>query len=52
METRSNFVLVGTVTLALLVGALLFIVWIAGLSSGTNKCYDIYFPAVGGINKG
>jgi phospholipid/cholesterol/gamma-HCH transport system substrate-binding protein len=52
MGTRSNFVLVGTVTLALLVGALLFIVWIAGLSSGTNKCYDIYFPAVGGINKG
>jgi len=52
METRSNYVLVGTVTLALLVGALLFIVWIAGLSSGTNKCYDIYFPAVGGINKG
>ena len=52
METRSNYVLVGTVTLALLVGALLFIVWIAGLSSGANKCYDIYFPAVGGINKG
>ena len=52
METRSNYVLVGTVTLALLVGALLFIAWIAGLSSGTNKCYDIYFPAVGGINKG
>jgi phospholipid/cholesterol/gamma-HCH transport system substrate-binding protein len=36
----------------LLVGTLLFIVWIAGLSSKTTKCYDIYFPAVGGINKG
>jgi phospholipid/cholesterol/gamma-HCH transport system substrate-binding protein len=52
METRSNYVMVGTVTVALLIGALLFIVWIAGLSSGANKCYDIYFPAVGGINKG
>jgi phospholipid/cholesterol/gamma-HCH transport system substrate-binding protein len=52
METRSNYVMVGTVTVALLIGALLFIVWIAGVSSGANKCYDIYFPAVGGINKG
>src|SRR6185369_8660458 len=30
----------------------LFIVWLAGLSNKTTKCYDIYFPAVGGINKG
>jgi phospholipid/cholesterol/gamma-HCH transport system substrate-binding protein len=52
METRSNYVMVGAVTVALLIGALLFIVWLAGLSSQTTKCYDIYFPAVGGINKG
>jgi phospholipid/cholesterol/gamma-HCH transport system substrate-binding protein len=52
METRSNYVMVGAVTLALLVGTLLFIVWLAGLGGNTNKCYDIYFPAVGGINKG
>ena len=52
METRSNYVLVGAVTVALLAGVLLFIVWLAGLSSKTTKCYDIYFPAVGGINKG
>ncbi|MGH9547939.1 MAG: MlaD family protein [Terriglobales bacterium] len=52
METRSNYVMVGAVTVALLIGTLLFIVWLAGLSSKTNKCYDIYFPAVGGINKG
>ena len=52
METRSNYVLVGAVTVALLAGVLLFIVWLAGLSSTTKKCYDIYFPAVGGINKG
>jgi phospholipid/cholesterol/gamma-HCH transport system substrate-binding protein len=44
--------MVGAVTVALLAGVLLFIVWLAGLSGGSNKCYDIYFPAVGGINKG
>jgi phospholipid/cholesterol/gamma-HCH transport system substrate-binding protein len=52
METRSNYVMVGAVTVALLIGALLFIVWLAGLSSKTSKCYDVYFPAVGGIDKG
>jgi phospholipid/cholesterol/gamma-HCH transport system substrate-binding protein len=52
METRSNYIMVGAVTVALLIGTLLFIVWLAGLSSKTTKCYDIYFPAVGGINKG
>ncbi|HEX3422240.1 MAG TPA: MlaD family protein [Sphingomicrobium sp.] len=52
METRSNYVMVGAVTVALLIGTLLFIVWLAGLSSKTSKCYDIYFPAVGGIAKG
>ena len=52
METRSNYVMVGVVTVALLVGTLLFIVWLAGLSGKSSKCYDIYFPAVGGIDKG
>ena len=53
METRSNFVLVGAVTLALLVGTLLFIVWLSGVSSEERKCYDIYFAqGVGGLNKG
>jgi phospholipid/cholesterol/gamma-HCH transport system substrate-binding protein len=52
VETRSNYVMVGAVTLALLAGVLLFIVWLAGFSAQTNKCYDIYFPAVGGIDKG
>lgn len=52
METRSNYVMVGAVTVALLIGTLLFIVWLAGLSSKASKCYDIYFPAVGGIDKG
>ena len=53
METRSNYVMVGAVTVALLVGTLLFIVWLAGLSNKTTKCYDIYFSqGVGGLNKG
>ena len=53
METRSNYVLVGTVTLALLVGLLIFIVWLAGLSNKATKCFDIYFSqGVGGLNKG
>lgn len=52
METRSNYIMVGAVTVALLAGLLLFIVWLAGLSNKETKCYDVYFPAVGGINKG
>jgi len=52
METRSNYVMVGAVTMALLVGALFFIVWLAKLNNNETKCFDIYFPAVGGINKG
>jgi len=53
VETRSNYVMVGAVTLALLAGTLLFIVWLAGLSNKATKCYDIYFAqGVGGLNKG
>ncbi|MFP5330255.1 MAG: MlaD family protein [Alphaproteobacteria bacterium] len=53
METRSNYVLVGAVTLAMLAGLLIFTVWLAGLSGRETKCYDIYFSqAVGGLNKG
>src|SRR3954470_13397007 len=53
METRSNYIMVGAVTVALLAGVLLFIVWLAGLSNTSKKCYDIYFAqAVGGLNKG
>jgi phospholipid/cholesterol/gamma-HCH transport system substrate-binding protein len=52
VETRSNYVMVGAVTVALLVGVLLFIVWLAGLSGKETKCYDIYFAqGVGGLNK-
>jgi len=53
METRSNYIMVGVVTMALLVGTLAFIVWLAGLSNKQTKCFDIYFAqGVGGLNKG
>jgi phospholipid/cholesterol/gamma-HCH transport system substrate-binding protein len=53
METRSNYIMVGAVTVALLAGVLLFIVWLAGLSNKESKCFDIYFGhGVGGLNKG
>ncbi len=53
METRSNFVLVGAVTMAILVSLLLFVVWLSGLSNKENRCYDIYFgQAVGGLSRG
>ena len=53
METRSNHVLVGSVTLALLAGLLIFIVWLAGLSNKATSCFDIYFSqGVSGLNKG
>ena len=52
METRSNYVMVGAVTLAMLAGLLLFTVWIAGLSNKQTKCFDIYFAQeVSGLNK-
>ena len=53
METRSNYVLVGSVVLALLAALALFIVWLAGLSGEQRRCFDIYFAqGVGGLNKG
>jgi phospholipid/cholesterol/gamma-HCH transport system substrate-binding protein len=53
METRSNYVLVGSVVLTLLAALGLFIVWLAGLSGEQRRCFDIYFvQGVGGLNKG
>src|SRR4029450_6951197 len=53
METRSNYVLVGSVVLALIAGLGLFIIWLSGLSGEQRRCFDIYFAqGVGGLNKG
>jgi phospholipid/cholesterol/gamma-HCH transport system substrate-binding protein len=53
METRSNHVLVGAVVLILLAVLAIFTVWIARLSGGSEKEYDIFFKqSVDGLNKG
>lgn len=53
METRSNHILVGGVVLGLLVALAAFLVWLAGLSGGTTKQYDIFFKqSVEGLAKG
>lgn len=53
METRSNNVWVGTVTLVLLALLAAFILWIARLSEGARDEYDIFFKqSVDGLAKG
>ncbi len=53
METRSNQLLVGSVVLALLAAVLGFAIWIAGLSGGNTKEYDIFFrQSVEGLARG
>lgn len=53
METRSNHVLVGAVVLILLAVLALFAVWLARISTATEKEYDIFFKqSVDGVNKG
>ncbi len=53
METRSNHVLVGAVVLILLAVLALFIVWLARLSGGDDREYDIFFrQSVDGLNRG
>jgi phospholipid/cholesterol/gamma-HCH transport system substrate-binding protein len=53
METRSNHILVGGVVLGLLVMLVVFILWIAQISGGSDKKYDIFFKSsVDGLAKG
>lgn len=53
METRSNHVLVGTVTLLLLAAVIAAAFWFSRLSDGENKEYDIFFKqSVNGLAKG
>ena len=53
METRSNHILVGSVVLGLLAAVLIFTVWLARLSGGNEKIYDIFFKtSVDGLAKG
>ncbi|WP_448662979.1 MlaD family protein [Sphingomonas sp. CJ20] len=53
METRSNHVLVGAVVLILLAVLALFIVWLAQLSGGNEREYDIFYKqSVDGLSRG
>lgn len=53
METRSNNVWVGAVTLLLLAALALFFVWLAGLNKGEQSEYDIFFKqSVSGLATG
>lgn len=53
METRSNHVLVGAVTLILLAAIIAAAFWFSRISDGQNKEYDIFFKqSVNGLAKG
>ena len=54
METRANYVLIGAFTLAAVVGAFLFIMWIAGYgSSGSRRTFEVVFKgSVAGLSAG
>lgn len=53
METRANYIWVGSVTLALLALVAALVVWIARISEGDRKEYDIFFKqSIDGLAKG
>jgi phospholipid/cholesterol/gamma-HCH transport system substrate-binding protein len=53
METRANHVWVGAVTLALLVGVVLLVLWIARINHPDQNRYDIFFKqSVDGVARG
>ena len=54
METRANYVLIGAFTLAAVVGAFLFIMWIAGYgTAGSHRTYQVVFNgSVSGLSNG
>ncbi len=53
METRANHVWVGAVTLALMAGVVLLVVWIARINHPEQNLYDIFFKqSVDGVARG
>jgi phospholipid/cholesterol/gamma-HCH transport system substrate-binding protein len=53
METKSNYVLVGAVTLLLLALLAAFTIWLSRAGEGSKKEYDIFFQqSVNGLAKG
>ena len=54
METRANFLMIGAFTLAAVIGAFAFLMWIAGYgTSGTHRHYQVIFTgSVSGLSVG
>ena len=53
METKSNYVMVGAVTLLLLALLAAFVIWLSRAGEGDKKEYDIFFQqSVNGLAKG
>jgi phospholipid/cholesterol/gamma-HCH transport system substrate-binding protein len=54
METRANYVLIGAFTLAAVVGAFLFVMWISGYGApGRHRTYQVVFKgSVSGLSAG
>ncbi|WP_310497712.1 MlaD family protein [Sandarakinorhabdus sp.] len=53
METRSNYVIVGGVAMALAVGILVMVVWLARFSRDDDQRFDIFFgQSIAGLNIG
>jgi phospholipid/cholesterol/gamma-HCH transport system substrate-binding protein len=54
METRANYVLIGAFTLAAIVGAFLFIMWISGYGApGGHRTFQVVFRgSVAGLSSG
>jgi len=52
METKSNYILVGAITLVLLAALVAFTIWLARFNEGAQKEYDIFFQQVNGLAKG
>lgn len=53
MENKSNYILVGTTVLALLLAVVIFVVWMSRIGGGDKKEYDIFFKqAVSGLARG
>lgn len=53
METKSNHIIVGAVTLLLLALLAAFTIWLSRVSDGSKKEYDIFFQqSVNGLAKG
>jgi len=54
METRANYVVIGAFTLAAVVGAFLFVMWIAGYATpGGHRAFQVVFNgSVSGLSNG